>query len=118
MLFVKDFARMKDFYRDMLQAEPLKSEWPDSWAMFDLGGASLSLHKIPEEYARNINPSAASPRETNPIKLIFRVDDVAAERARLEGMGIRMLPRPWQNPAESCDAVDPEGNVFQIAAAM
>jgi len=33
-------------------------------------------------------------------------------------MGVTMLQRPWQNPVESCDGVDPEGNVFQIARSV
>jgi hypothetical protein len=41
---------------------------------------------------------------------------VSAERIRLEAMGITMLQRSWQESAESCDCIDPEGNVLQIAA--
>jgi predicted enzyme related to lactoylglutathione lyase len=51
------------------------------------------------------------------MKLIFTVENVEAERMRLEAMGITILSRPWRQPAESCDGVDPEGNVFQIVAA-
>lgn len=35
--------------------------------------------------------------------------------SRLEAIGVTMLPQSWQNPAESCDGVDAEGNVLQIA---
>jgi len=48
------------------------------------------------------------------VKLIFEVTDVESERARLESLGIQVLRRPWQKPGETCDAVDPEGNIFQI----
>jgi predicted enzyme related to lactoylglutathione lyase len=48
--------------------------------------------------------------------LIFAVEDMPAERARLEAMGITMLQRSWQEASEACDCMDPEGNVFQIAA--
>ena len=54
-------------------------------------------------------------RDQNPVKLIFAVDDLSVERARLEAMGITMLQRSWQEPTESCDCIDPEGNIFQIA---
>jgi len=27
-----------------------------------------------------------------------------------------MLNRPWQNPEESCEGIDPEGNIFQISS--
>jgi predicted enzyme related to lactoylglutathione lyase len=114
MLYAKDFPRMKEFYANMLRANPVNTDWTDSWAFFDTG---FALHAIRDEHARNGDISSPpDAREKVPVKLIFTVEDVQAERTRLEAMGITMLPRPWQQPAESCDGVDPEGNVFQIVA--
>ena len=116
MLYVKDFPRMREFYGRMLGAVPVNTEWTETWALFDAEGTRFALHAIPEEYTREIEISSPPmAREGSPVKLIFAVDDVPVERARLEAMGIAMLPRPGQNAAESCDGVDPEGNVFQIA---
>jgi predicted enzyme related to lactoylglutathione lyase len=111
MLYVKDFARMRAFYESVLRAPPINTEWTDTWALFDAGGAKFALHAIPAEHV--VEPP---PRERSAIKLIFAVADLAAERARLEAMGVAMLQRPWQEPAESCDCADLEGNIFQIAA--
>lgn len=105
---------MKEFYTKMLRANPVNTEWTDSWAYFDMG---FALHAIPEEHKGNGDTLSAPQAREKCVKLIFTVEDVPAERARLEAMGITMLPRPWQQPAESCDGVDPEGNVFQIVAA-
>lgn len=117
MIYVKDFPRMKEFYSEMLGGKPINKEWTDSWAEFDAGGARFALHAIPAEIARGIEISSPpKPRERDPIKLIFRVEDVRAERARLESLGITMLNRPWQNPAEACEGIDPEGNIFQISS--
>jgi predicted enzyme related to lactoylglutathione lyase len=111
MLYVKDFARMRDFYANVLQTQPINTKWTDTWALFDAGGTQFALH------AEGTEPSIPpSTRERSPIKLIFAVGDVPAERARLEAMGITTLQRSWQEPTESCECVDPEGNVFQIAA--
>lgn len=119
VLFVKDLPGMREFYGNMLQVRPTNNEQTDSFALFDLNGGRLLLHAIPPEYACDVK--IASPpqlRERNPVKIIFAVEDVASERSRLEAMGVAMLPRPWQNPEECCDGVDPEGNVFQIAASL
>jgi catechol 2,3-dioxygenase-like lactoylglutathione lyase family enzyme len=117
MIYVKDFPRMKEFYRQMLGAQLVNTEWTDTWALFDADGTRFALHAIPAEYARTIEISSPpKARETSPVKLIFAVDNVPAERNRLEAMGITMLQRPWQNAAEECEGVDPEGNVFQISA--
>lgn len=65
----------------------------ESWAWFR--ETRFALHAIPGELAREM--VIASPpvaREDSPVKLIFRVADIAAERERLEGMGVRVLERP------------------------
>ena len=53
------------------------------------------------------------PREETPLKLIFTVPDLAAERTRLAALGIELIERPWG----TCDGMDPEGNIFTIMAA-
>jgi len=115
ILYVKDLERMKGFYSEMLGAKPVNQDWTDVWATFETGGARFSLHAIPREIREKIViDSPPSPREQNAVKLSFEVEDVEVERVRLESLGVRILRRPWQKPGEACDAVDPEGNVFQI----
>lgn len=115
LLYVKDLARMKRFYADMLGVEPDNQDGTEVWAVFDTGDAQLALHAIPARIAQAVEIAVPPvPREQGAIKLIFEVKDVEAERVRLESLGIQMLRRPWQNAGEACDAVDPEGNVFQI----
>jgi predicted enzyme related to lactoylglutathione lyase len=119
ILFVKDFQRMRDFYAGMLQTRPLNEEGTGSYALFDLNGGRFVLHAIPDEYACDIKiASPPEARERNPVKVVFAVEDVSSERSRLAAIGVTMLQRPWQNPTESCDGVDPEGNVFQIARSV
>ena len=117
MIYVKDLERMKQFYGDLLGAKPTNQDWTGVWATFDTGGARFALHAIPAEIAKHIEiASPPTPRENDPVKLIFEVKDVESERARLESLGITVIRRPWQCPGEACDAVDPEGNIFQICA--
>jgi predicted enzyme related to lactoylglutathione lyase len=117
MLYCRDFARMREFYERLLQTAPINTEWTDTWALFDAGGTKLALHVIPAQHAEGIEISSPPlKRDRSPVKLILAVEDVAAERARLDAMGITTFQQSWQDPAEACDCVDPEGNVFQIAA--
>ena len=58
----------------------------------------------------------SQPREHEPVKLIFEVKDVEGERERLESLGVQTLRRPWQQSGEACDAVVPEGNIFQLCS--
>ena len=117
ILYVKDLERMKRFYGEMLGVHPSTQGWSDSWATFQTGGIRFSLHAIPAEIGKSIEiESPPIPREEIPVKLVFEVMDVELERARLESLGIHTLRRPWQKLGEACDAVDPEGNVFQICS--
>ena len=110
---------MKEFYREMLGAPPVNTEWTDQWALFDADGTRFALHAIPPEYTQSIAISSPpKARETNPVKLVFAVDNVPAERKRLQAMGIALFQRPWQSATEECEGVDPEGNVFQISAPL
>lgn len=111
MIYVKDFPRMREFYSEMLGVPPVNKEWADSWAEFDLDGSRFALHAIPPEIARGIEISSPpKPREKDPVKLVFEVPDVEAERRRLESLGIQTVQRPWG----AWDGIDPEGNVFGI----
>jgi hypothetical protein len=108
---------MREFYQEMLGKPPINTEWTESWALFDASGTRFALHAIPPEYAPDVEISSPpKARQTNPVKLVFAVENVPAERNRLDGMGVVMLQRPWQDPSQECDGVDPEGNIFQISA--
>jgi extradiol dioxygenase family protein len=117
ILYVKDLEGMKRFYGEMLGAVPGNQGCTDTWVSFETGGACFSLHAIPAEIASSIEiKSPPMPRDESPVKLVFEVNDVELQRERLQSLGIQILRRPWQKVAEACDAVDPEGNVFQICS--
>lgn len=118
MLYVKDLQHMKRFYTDLLGSGPSNQDSTDTWAVLETSGARFVLHAIPAELAQDIEiTSPPTAREEAPVKLIFEVSDVEAARARLKALGAQVLRRPWQKPGEAFDAVDPEGNIFQVGAA-
>lgn len=68
---VDDLGRAVAFYRDVLRLPLLGEFVPPGLAFFDLGGARLLLE------------------DGAPAALLYLgVDDIAAERARLEGAGV------------------------------
>jgi len=81
---------MKRFYGEMLGANSSNQGWTGAWATFETGSTRCSLHAIPAEIAKSIEiESPPTPREEDPVKLIFAVKDVESERARLESLGIK-----------------------------
>lgn len=113
MIYVKDLERMAAFYENTLGLKPVEETRLENWVEFEAGNTRFSLHAIPSQIAQQIEISSPPrPREKNPIKLSFEVDDAAAERARLESLGVTIVQRPWG----AYDGIDPEGNVFGIYA--
>lgn len=111
MIFVKDLPRMAAFYTDTLGLKPIGETGMETWVEFDTGDARFSLHAIPAPSAAEIEiASPPEPRERVPVKLFFEVEDAGSECARLESLGVTILRRPWG----ASEAVDPEGNIFQI----
>jgi len=114
IVFVKNLQRMASFYGDTLGLKALPEGATGEWVEFEAGNVSFALHAIPDSIADAISISDP-PRRRNetPIKLVFGVDNVAAQRRRLLEHGISMSEiHPWGG----CDGIDPEGNVFQIVA--
>lgn len=99
------------FYEKVLGLKPIDATRMDNWVEFEAGPMKFALHAIPSEMANKIDISSPPrPRETNPVKLSFAVDDLASELRRLESLGVTVIQRPWG----AYDGVDPEGNVFGI----
>lgn len=114
ILFVKDMERMKRFYGEMLGVGPGVVDASSAFVSFETGGAWLSLHAIPPEIAEGIEiESPAVAREESAVKLVFEVADLERERGRIVSLGGRIVERAWLG-AGGFDAVDPEGNVFQV----
>jgi len=113
-LYVKDLQRMAAFYGVTLGLQQIDDTRTDSWVEFDAGGTRFALHAIPAPIAAQIEISSPpQPRENNPIKLSFAVEDVSAECRRLAALGVSIIKRPWG----AYDGIDPEGNIFGISAA-
>ncbi len=113
MIYVKDLPRMAAFYETSLGLKPIQETRMDTWVEFDTGGSCFSFHAIPATIASQIEVSSPpQPRESNPVKLIFEVEDLEMEVNRLTALGLSILQRPWG----AFDGIDPKGNIFQIAS--
>lgn len=112
ILFVKDLEGMTAFYRDVMGLQPDQATRLPNWVEFDTGQARFALHAIPAHIAEGVR-IPDQPREQDPCKLIFSVDDLGAAEARLSARGVTLLHRPWGG----WDAVDPEGNILGMRQA-
>lgn len=115
MLFVKDFDRMVEFYRDVIGLAPQGDASP-GWQVFDAGECSFALHAIPEDIAKDIvidDPPRA--RQDVPTKVTFYAEDPRAVREELAAQGMPMGQIHEFEDIVFVDGTDPEGNVIQFS---
>jgi catechol 2,3-dioxygenase-like lactoylglutathione lyase family enzyme len=108
IIFVRDLDRMRAFYETLLGLVVVEES--PGWVRFSTGTSALALHALAHADA------PTSPREDSYIKVAFHADDVATERARLAAAGVVVRDPVTFGSITLCDAVDPEGNVFQISS--
>ncbi len=114
ILFVSDLERSIRFYRDVIGL-PFRFA-NESYAEFATEGAKFSLYArsgLPELIGRAA-PAGEAPWPQGEV--VFLVDDVDAEHARLSQAGVRVLAPPTDRPwgERTLHVVDPDGNVIEL----
>jgi catechol 2,3-dioxygenase-like lactoylglutathione lyase family enzyme len=113
IIFVGDVQKCAGFYRDAFGFAPLQSDHPSTdWLELDTGGCLLAFHKA---HGPNGPIDAPTGSATNPHKIVFYVEDVAAAREDLVRRGISIGPVHAFGKLCLCDGQDPEGHVFQLS---
>jgi len=76
----------------------------------------LLIHKILDDIAKDITiESPPLRRENTALKFFFTVQSIDKARETANQLGGQVLPEIWDGPGfVACNALDPEGNVFQI----
>jgi len=109
ILFVHDAVRMQSFYEGLGLAVVDGDAGTGFVRLADpAGGAVLALHATPAA------GMGGAPRVDTWAKLCFRVDDVESARAALQARGVVTREVHRYGAVVYCDAVDPEGNIFQL----
>src|SRR5262249_30726260 len=86
----------------------------EGYPELDASCVRLALHAIPAFLADRIHIAhPPDAREDTPVKLAFHVTHPANARTRIAERDAVLRER---RAADRCDALDPEGNVFQIFA--
>jgi predicted enzyme related to lactoylglutathione lyase len=105
IIFTGDVKRLVDFYVSHFDLAPV-GDFDEGWTELKAGGCKLAFHKFSEKLDGG----------DNGIKFVFGANDVAAEKARLEGLGVQMTKIFTFGEIQMCDGQDPDGNRFQISS--
>lgn len=113
VLYVRDQARSRAFYAEILQASPTLDV--PGMTQFDLGGAQLGL--MPEAGIERLLPVRPSTSQVPRAELYLPVEDVEAAYRRAVGAGATALSEPaardWGDVAAY--VADPDGHVVAFA---
>ena len=112
VLFVDDLTRSATFYAALLGADLLDQS--ETFVRVTSESSEVLLHKIPGS-----TPDAAyAPREEAAMKPVYFVAAIDAARSAVAHLGGRVYDASTvatHGNVNYCDAVDPEGNVIQLA---
>ncbi len=115
-IFVRTLEPMASFYAEAFGFEHV-AHVPDDYGVLESEFWTLSIVQVPEAVGARIELSdPPARRETTPIKLSFRVPNIAAARATITGLGGHVDEVVWEfRGFRHCDFVDLEGNVNQLS---
>jgi len=116
-VYAKDLSRMAAFYQAVLGLEPVQPS--HELVVLRAPGIELLLHAIPAHIAAEIDISVPPiPREDAALKFFFTVPSLAAAAGIAARHGGEVLAAHWRGPGFRVrNAVDPEGNIFQLREA-
>ena len=114
LIFAKDAERLADFYCGLLAMKRIHAR--PELLVLQSPDLQLVIHAIPAHIAQTFEITAPpEPREETAIKLFFTVSGIARAREAVARLGGVVHDQVWQGSGfAACDAIDPEGNIFQI----
>jgi len=112
VLFAADLRRSENFYAALLGGELLDQS--ATFARVTSDSSEVLIHQIPGATA----DEHYSPREDAAMKPVYFVTSIDAARSAVANLGGRVYDASTvatYGNVNYCDAVDPEGNIIQLA---
>lgn len=113
-VYAKDLPRLAAFYAAVLGMREVHAD--DDIAILASPDLQLLVHRIPAHIAAGIHiETPPVRREDCAIKFFATVSSLEAAGATAAALGGQLFDERWEGPGFIvCNAMDPEGNVFQI----
>jgi predicted enzyme related to lactoylglutathione lyase len=113
-VYAKDKNRLCRFY-EAIAGMTCISDTSDL-AVLESADIQLLIHLIPSDIAAGITiTSPPAKRENTALKFFFTVASLEDARAKACALGGEVWNENWNGPGfVVCNAMDPEGNVFQL----
>lgn len=117
-VYAKDLPRLAAFYAAVLGLRQVHAT--DEMAILASPDLQLLVHRIPAAIAAGIRiETPPLPREDAAYKFFATVPSLADAGATAASLGGALFDERWQGPGFIvCNAMDPEGNVFQVRESL
>ncbi len=114
LIYAKNLATLSTFYQRLLGMKLLKAD--DTLHVMESADFQLLVHAIPPHIAATFTIATPPvPREDSALKLFFTVESLAHAESQAAEMGGSVAGPVWDGPGFRLqNAVDPEGNIFQV----
>jgi predicted enzyme related to lactoylglutathione lyase len=113
-LYAKDLQRLAGFYEAVLGMSQAHAS--EDIVVLNSPDIQLIVHAIPPAIAETITITIPPERrEDSAMKFFFTVPSIATAAAIAANLGGEVFPEQWSGRGFHVrNAVDPEGNVFQV----
>jgi len=113
-VYAKDLPRLAAFYAAVLGMRQVHAT--DEMAILASPDLQMLVHRIPAHIAADIRiETPPLPREDAAYKFFATVPSLADVGVTAASLGGHLFDERWQGPGFIvCNAMDPEGNIFQL----
>ena len=113
-IYAKDLERLAGFYQSLLGMD--RAHEAPGLVVLRAADLQITVNAIPAHIAAEVEISSPPARRDNAAyKFFFTVPSLEHATSTAASLGGEVLPEQWRGPGFVVhNAVDPEGNIFQV----
>lgn len=114
LIYAKDFQSLASFYEQVLGMQRLHED--EHVIVLESAALQLVIHALPAEIAAQVRIGTPPQRRADvALKFFITVPAIAEAQSAAQALGGQVFDERWQGPGfAACNAMDREGNVFQL----
>lgn len=114
LIYAKDCQVLAHFYEQVLGMQRLHED--EHIIVLESAVLQLVIHALPAEIAARVNIGTPPQRRADvALKFFVTVAAIAEAQSAAQALGGQVFDERWQGPGfAACNAMDKEGNVFQL----
>ncbi len=113
-IYAKDLERLASFYQTLLGMS--RAHAAPGLVVLRSPDLQITVNAMPAHIAAQVDISSPPVKRDNAAyKFFFTVPSLQQASQAASALGGEVLPEQWSGPGFIvCNAVDPEGNIFQV----